>query len=75
MKTPLTPLQRLVAEHYCGGEFAHIETQEEAEDCGDTLFSFVIREAGDAGGAPDYVGMLDTAINQLRSLQAEMEDL
>ena len=75
MKTPLTPLQRLVAEHYCGGEYRHIQTQEQADDRMDTLFSFVIREAADCSGPFDYVGMLDVAINQLRSLRGEFEDL
>jgi hypothetical protein len=74
IKTPLTPLQQLVAKHYCGGEFNHIGTQEDAEDAGDTLFSFCIREAADMSGPYDLAGALDRATSELRSLSQEVRD-
>ena len=73
-QTPLTPLQRHVADHYEGGEFAHVKTVEEAELVGDTLFTYAIYEAGDAVDAEELRGMLDRAINQLRSVRNELDD-
>ena len=69
----LTPLQTLVATHYQGGEFDHIESQHDAQDVGDGLFTFCINEAGDAGDKPELINMLNRAIEQLRSLVGELE--
>ena len=71
MKT--SPLQTLVADHYQGGEFNYIETQEDAQNVGDGLFAFCINEAGDAGDKPELISMLNRAIEQLRSLVGELE--
>ena len=70
----LTPLQAQVAAHYQGGEFDHIETQDDAQNVGDGLFTFCINEAGDAGDKPELINMLNHAIHQLRSLVGELED-
>lgn len=69
----LSPLQKLVATHYQGGVFDHIETQADAQDVGDGLFTFCINEAGDAGDKPELINMLNHAIHQLRSLVGELE--
>ena len=69
----LTPLQAQVADHYQGGEFGHIETQGDAQNVGDGLFTFCINEAGDAGDKPELINMLNHAIHQLRSLVGELE--
>ena len=69
----LTPLQAQVAAHYQGGEFGHIETQDDAQNVGDGLFTFCINEAGDAGDKPELINMLNRAIEQLRSLVGELE--
>ena len=69
----LTPLQAMVATHYQGGEFGHIETQDDAQNVGDGLFTFCINEAGDAGDKPELINMLNHAIEQLRSLVGELE--
>ena len=69
----LTPLQAMVATHYQGGEFDHIETQDDAQNVGDGLFTFCINEAGDAGDKPELINMLNRAIEQLRSLVGELE--
>ena len=73
-QTALTPLQRHVADHYEGGEFAHVKTVEEAELVGDTLFTYAIYEAGGAVDAAELRGMLDRAIDQLRSARNELDD-
>ena len=69
----LSPLQKLVANHYHGGEFGHIETQDDAKDVGDTLFTFCVNEAGDAGDKPGLINLLRYAIGQMRSLVVELE--
>ena len=69
----LTPLQAQVAAHYQGGEFDHIETQDDAQDVGDGLFTFCINEAGDASDKGELIGMLNRAVNQLHSLVGELE--
>lgn len=69
-----THLQTLVAKHYEGGEYAHITDIAGLSRCGDTLFEFVVLEAGDASGREEFCQMLDTAIAQLSSLQASIED-
>ena len=71
----LTPLQAQVAAHYQGGEFSYIETQDDAQDMGDGLFTFCINEAGDAGDKPELIDMLNRAIDQLRSLVGELESV
>lgn len=68
MSTPLNELQRRAADHYEGGEFAYITSAEQAKTVGDGLFAFCVVEAGDAADAAEYVGMLQHAIDQLRSL-------
>ena len=60
--------------HYQGGEFGHIETQDDAQNVGDGLFTFCINEAGDASDKGEFIDMLNTAIAQLRSLVGELED-
>ena len=69
----LTPLQAQVSAHYQGGEFDHIESQHDAQNMGDGLFTFCINEAGDAGDKSELVNMLNRAIEQLRSLVGELE--
>ena len=69
----MTPLQAQVATYYQGGEFSHVETQDDAQDVGDGLFTFCINEAGDASDKPELISMLNRAIDQLRSLVGELE--
>lgn len=69
----LTLLQAQVAAYYQGGEFDYIESQHDAQNVGDGLFTFCINEAGDAGNKSELVNMLNRAIEQLRSLVGELE--
>ena len=71
----LTPLQALIATHYLGGEFDHIETQDVAQNVGDGLFTFCINEAGDATDKGELIAMLSRAIDQMHSLVGELEGL
>lgn len=65
----LSGLQRFVALHYENGEFGRCTTEGETKKIGDTLFRFLILEAGDAGNDKnDYLKMLNTA-------QMELDDL
>lgn len=64
--------QNHVLEHYCGGEFSAIETEQQINECGDTLFVFLMREAHDAEDFDNFYRMLETAIDQLRSIQGEI---
>ena len=69
----LSPLQKLVATHYQGGEFDVIKDTELAQDVGDGLFTFCINEAGDASDKAELISMLNRAIDQMRSLVGELE--
>ena len=40
----LNAIQQIIAAAYAGGEFAGINTVEDAENCGDTLFLFLLQE-------------------------------
>ena len=74
MKT-FTPAQELVVKHYLGGEFAHIRDPDVVPELGDGLFTFLISEAGDAADTTEFKGMLQRAIDQLRSLHDEINPL
>jgi hypothetical protein len=70
--TALTPLQQFVTKHYAGGEFAHLTNLGEAKDFGDTLLVFALYEASDAEDFDEFRRMLETAVDQLRSLIGEI---
>lgn len=69
-----TPLQTFVAQNYEGGEFSHITSLPELDQCGDTLFKFCILEAGNSANEEDLMRMIDQAQAQLRSLAADLMD-
>jgi hypothetical protein len=72
LKNIFNSTQQKIAEVYCGGDFAHISKIKEAENCGDTLFLFLILEAGDASDKTEFIGMLDEAIKQMQDVRAEL---
>ena len=39
--------QKILVDNYAGGEFSHVETEEEANEVGDSLFSFLFIELSD----------------------------
>lgn len=63
--TKLNDIQRWVADTYDYGEFAHVESLEDAKQVGDTLFLFLLYEAADVGDMLGYRDRLDTAFHQL----------
>lgn len=74
-KSPFSELQQDVAKLYCNGEMAYVHNMQELDGCGDGLFAFLVREAGDASDLPEFLGMLDTARNQLDQLSGDLEKL
>lgn len=48
--TEFNPFQKSVAQNYCGGDFSHVSTTEEAKEVGDTLFYFLIVELSTTEG-------------------------
>ena len=48
--TMLNPFQQICAVAYGEGDFAHIESIEEAHDLGDPLFAFLIAELASSEG-------------------------
>lgn len=72
--TQLTRLQKFVADRYEGGEFSHIETVQEAREVGDTLFLFLVLEAGESDDdVEEFNRMLDTALRQTEDLRRDLD--
>lgn len=69
----LSNLQRMVADSYADGSFAYVTDTQQAEECGDTLFTFCIHEAHDAETKEELVAMLQGAISDLQSLIEDIE--
>lgn len=72
--TPLSDLQRRVAEYYEHGEFSHVQTVEESKSIGDSLFVYSIMEAGEAETIEDYSDMVSRAIGQLNTILLPIND-
>lgn len=68
----LNAVQERIATLYCGGDMDHVQSMEEAENCGDTLFLFLLREAHDADSLDEFLGMLDSARTQLSDLMSSL---
>jgi hypothetical protein len=74
----LNRYQRIVAEGYENGEFAHISSVEEAERVGDTLFGFLMAELSDSedcDSRESAIGRLEVVAEEINTclflLQAE----
>ena len=69
----LNPFQRVCADTYAGGDFAHVQHVDEAKQVGDTLFAFIMIELAsseDCGNAEEAVGRLDRAIADIQGVAA-----
>lgn len=66
----LNRFQRLVVENYGGGDYAHFTDPLEAEDAGDTLFLFLMRELDD-----DCQDDLDEALRRLTAARLDLQEL
>lgn len=65
----LTELQLAVVESYPDNDVRHFSTLDEVMSYGDTLFQFLVLEAKDAGDPDEYLGMLNTALTQVQTVQ------
>jgi hypothetical protein len=67
-----TEWQRLVAENYGGGDYAHVHELDECRDVGDTLFTFLMVELDpkeDCNSWEEAIRRVGTAKWQLEDLQ------
>lgn len=67
----LNAAQRVVADTYGGGDYAHITAPDEAEDVGDTLFTFLIRELADSEDCDD----LDEALRRVEVARDQLGEI
>ncbi len=73
----LNPFQRACAQHYADGDFAHIETLDQAREQRDTLFTFLMIELSsseDCDSRDEAVRRIDTAIDNLRDALEALRD-
>ena len=66
--TMLNPFQQICAAAYGEGDFAHIESVEEAHDLGDTHFAFLMAELASSEGCD----CRDEALRRLEMAAAEI---
>lgn len=64
----LNESQQMVARSYCNGEMSHVDSEEAADECGDKLFLFLLRETGDAKSMSEALSRIESAKNQLQEL-------
>ena len=65
---PLNKSQQVAAEAYEGGEFAHVQSADEATTLGDGLFAFIMRELSD----PEDCHGLGTATRRMDTAQIQI---
>lgn len=66
-----------VARFYEGGEFLHVESNQDVVDCGDSLFRFLVDELSpkeDCHDAEEAIRRLQTAVSQLRDLEERIAE-
>lgn len=72
----LNVFQRVCADTYGGGDFAHVGHVHEAKEVGDTLFAFLMIELAsseDCDSAEEAVRRLDRAIADIQGVIAAIE--
>jgi hypothetical protein len=67
----LSPWQRLVAETYGDGDYAHVATLAECRDVGDTLFTFLMIELDPKEDCGDWI----EAVRRVEQAQDQLEEL
>lgn len=67
----LNEFQKTVAHVYGGGDFAHITSMNEVNDCGDTLFKFLMIELSNEEDCEDR----DTAIRRVWSAIYDLQQV
>lgn len=71
----LTPWQRKVADTYGGGDYAYIQTVDEARNVGDTLFTFLMIELDpkeDCDSNLEAIRRIDSAIDELQDAKRSL---
>lgn len=71
MNLALNHAQRILLDTYEYGEFKHIRTSEQLDDCGDTLFRFLFLETSYQEGCTS----LDEAFNRLRVARDQIDNV
>lgn len=71
MTDRLNRFQRIAADTYANGDYRHLTDPEQAkaDDNGDTLITFIMRELDEPEDANDAVKRLDTAIRELEEVR------
>ena len=67
----LTEWQRVVAEQYGGGDYAHVQKLDECRDVGDTLFTFLMLELDPKEGCDSW----PEAMRRIVTARDELDDL
>lgn len=67
----LNAAQRVVADTYGDGDYAYITSASEAEDVGDTLFTFLIRELAESEDCDD----LDEALRRVEVARDQLGEI
>lgn len=65
----LNPYQRACADAYGSGDFAHVESLDDAREAGDTLFTFLMIELSSSEGCDDR----DEAVRRLDMAVADIQ--
>ena len=73
MSKAFSALQQEVVEKYQEGEFSMVTPYDDLNKVGDSLFTFAVREAGDASDREEFVAMMRTAISDLEALVVAVE--
>lgn len=68
---PLNPFQRLVADNYGGGDYAHVQTLDECRTQGDTLFIFLMIELD----AKEGTDTRDEALRRVTNARLQLQEL
>ncbi|WP_313806622.1 hypothetical protein [Sphingobium sp.] len=72
----LNQFQRICAQTYDGGDFAHVEDLDEAGACGDTLFAFLMIELSsseDCDSRDEAVRRLEVAVDNVEAVIAVLK--
>lgn len=72
------PFQRACAQHYADGDFAHVETLDQARDQHDTLFTFLMIELAsseDCDSRAEAVRRVDMANDNLREVLDALQEM
>lgn len=69
--TDFNPYQRVVADTYGGGDYAHLTKLSECRDVGDTLFTFLMIELSTKEGTDSP----DEALRRMTTARLQLQDV